>query len=165
MKRIFMMVMLATAQPGHAQPLIEDHAALDAAVVRFTGKPLGEVGGAAHPVDRRLRLARCPVPVVTSWYGNRQATAQISCPADQGWKLFVAILKPVEQQEAALETSVSRGDLVSVSVSGTGFMITRQGEALDSGSVGSWIRIKTDGKAQPMRAKIIAPGEVGMVLP
>ena len=62
MKHLIPLSALLLAAPALAQSALADLSAIDAAVARFAGAPLGAPGGAAAPVDRRLRLgiaARC----------------------------------------------------------------------------------------------------------
>jgi flagella basal body P-ring formation protein FlgA len=60
--------------------------------------------------------------------------------------------------------AINRGDAVTVVVSGQSFNVSQPGEALESGPVGGWIRVKTAG-GQPMRAQIVRPGLVSVPLP
>lgn len=154
---------LALAAPALAQ----SHADLDAvdrAVAQFTGLPQGQPGGAALPVDRRLRLAPCRVPLATGWYGARQDTVEVACPVPGGWKLFVP-LAGAGRGEAA-PVAVARGDAVSIAVSGEGFTVAQSGEALESGPIGAWIKVRTANPAAPaLRGRVLRPGLVGIELP
>jgi flagella basal body P-ring formation protein FlgA len=66
---------------------------------------------------------------------------------------------PATRQEAAAP-AVLRGEAVTVSVTGEGFAVSQPGEAMDSGAVGAWIRVKTSAKSDPVRAQIVRPGLV-----
>ena len=62
--------------------------------------------------------------------------------------------------------AIAKGDAISISVSGDGFAVAQPGEALESGPVGAWIKVRTLGaNAQPMRAKVLRPGQAGIDLP
>jgi hypothetical protein len=65
--------------------------ALDAAVARFAGAPIGAEGGAVTPLDRRLRLTPCRSPAALSWRGERRETIVVECPDNGGWRLFVPV--------------------------------------------------------------------------
>lgn len=130
-----------------------DLAAVDRAVADFAG-------GAASPLDRRLRLAPCVSPLALSWRTPRRETVVVECPDAGGWRLFV----PVSAGAGIAPLAINRGDAVSVSVSGQGFSVSQPGEALESGPVGEWIRVKTAG-GQPMRAQVVRPGLVSVPLP
>ncbi len=141
-----------------------DPAALDLAVAGFTGAPIGAAGGARLPVDRRLRLARCDVPLALEWHGGARESVRVRCPAPGGWLIFVPT-RPASPARGG-ETAVSRGDAVTIAVQGMGFTLSRRGEALASGAPGEWIRVRPAGSgADPIRARILRPGVVGMDLP
>lgn len=162
-------LILATAAAcGLATPALAagfaDPAAIDGEVARFTGAPIGAEGGARLPVDRRLRLARCEAPLALEWYGKRHETVLVRCPVGEGWRLFV----PVNGASAAASgaPAVARGEAVNIVVQGRGFTLSRQGEALEGGAVGDWIRVRPAGaKAEPIRMRVVEPGKVGMDLP
>ena len=143
----------------------QDHAAIDREVAQFTGMPLGAQGGARLPVDRRLKLSQCPAPLSLEWYGNANQTVLVRCPIAGGWRLFV----PVEgggTMGAKAQPVVARGETVSIAIEGKGFSISRQGEALDAGAIGEWIRVRPAGAGRdPIRARITHPGKVGIGLP
>lgn len=135
-----------------AAPFV-DLGVVDRAVNEFAG-------GAATPLDRRLRLAPCISPLALSWRTPRRETVVVECPDAGGWRLFV----PVAAGASAAPLAINRGDAVTVSVSGPGFSVSQPGEALESGAVGGWIRVKTAG-GQPMRAQVVRPGMVAVPLP
>lgn len=154
---------LALALPAQAQTHA-DLSEVDRAVAAFTGVPQGQPGGAALPVDRRLRLTPCRAPLATGWYGARQDTVEVSCPMPGGWRLFVP-LAGMARGEAA-PPAITRGDAVSIAVSGEGFTVAQKGEALESGAVGAWIKVRTTNPSAPaLRARVIRPGLVGIELP
>lgn len=154
-----------------------DLATVDREVAAFTGAGIGQPGGARAPIDRRMKLASCREPLAVDWYGRTQDTVVIGCPVNGGWRVFVPIAAAQTPQErpapnlaarpaAKGSTVVTRGETVAIAVSGAGFTLTRQGQAMDAGAVGDWIRVKPQGnKADPIRARIIRAGMVGMELP
>lgn len=133
-----------------------DPAAIDRAVIAFTGASIGEVGGARVPADRRLRLAACQVPLVVSWYGSGKSTLQVSCAGPQSWRIFVAARGAAAAEKAA--PTVSRGDPITVIVRGRGFSVQQSGEAMEAGASGDWIAVRTTRDAAPIRARIERPG-------
>lgn len=156
--------LLAPATPAAAQLALADLAAVDAAVAAFTGAALGTPGGAMAAVDRRLRLARCAQPLALSWYGVARDRVQVDCPVPGGWRLFLPV--HTGSAERGQPPAIARGDAISVAVSGPGFAVAQPAEALDSGAVGGWIRVKTLGAApQTLRARVVRPGLVGIDLP
>ncbi len=153
---------LAAAQNGYA-----DLPDVDAQVAGFTGMTIGQTGGAAMPVDRRLRLAACASPLSLSWRTPRHDTVLVECPDPGSWHLFV----PVKAAGGAVGgmQAIARGESVTIAVAGDGFTVSQPGEAMDSGAVGEWIRVRSVGdgspKGQPIRAEIVRPGEVAVPLP
>lgn len=146
------------AAPVHAGALA-DLAAIDTAVAAFAGAP-------AQPVDRRLRLAACTAPLALAWHGARRESVRVECPVAGGWRLFVPLAMGQGLAAEPAAPVIARGDAISITVSGGGFVVSQPGEALESGPVGAWIRVRTQGpKAQPLRARVIRPGVVGMDLP
>jgi len=151
---------LLAATPASAAPgAFTDLAAIDRAVSAFTGQPIGVPGGAALPVDRRLRLAACSAPFALSWRGDRHDSIVVQCPDPGGWRLFVAVSGGSGLQDSATP-AVAKGDVVSIALTGDGFSVSQPGEALDSGPVGAWIRVRTAAKADAMRARVVRPGLV-----
>lgn len=154
---------LGTAVPALAAGF-HDLASIDRAVAQFTGAPQGTEGGARLPVDRRLKLTQCPMPLALEWYGNANSTVLVRCPVAGGWRLFVPVA--AGQAAARAEPVIARGEAVSIAVQGSGFTVSRQGEALEGGAVGEWIRVRPAGdKRNTIRARVIQPGRVGVELP
>lgn len=152
--------------PSVASAASADPAAIDAAVAGFTGAAVGEPGGARLPVDRRLRLAPCGEPLALEWHGGGRATVLVRCPVAGGWRLYVPVEAGPGAAAAAAASIVSRGESVAIAVRGRGFTLTRQGEALEGGAAGEWIRVRPAGtRTDPMRARVLRPGLVGADLP
>ena len=158
MIRFALLPLALLAAPAHAGPLA-DLNAIDNAVAAFAGAP-------AAPVDRRLRLATCTAPLSLAWHGPQRDRVRVDCPVAGGWRLFVPLLAGTGLSAEPAAPVVTRGDAVSITVSGGGFAVSQPGEALEGGPVGAWIRVRTlNPKAQPLRARVIRPGVVGMDLP
>lgn len=154
---------LAVAAPAFAAGFASPEE-IDGAVARFTGAAIGTEGGARLPVDRRLKLARCEAPLALEWYGRARDTVLVRCPVSGGWRLFV----PIESAAAPArqEPVVARGEAVAIVVRGKGFTLSRQGEAMEQGAVGQWIRVRPAGtRDDPVRVRVLEPGKVGMDLP
>jgi flagellar basal body P-ring formation protein FlgA len=156
-------LLFGSATPGWAAGFA-DPAAIDRAVAEFTGAGIGSPGGARLPVDRRLRLAECASAVALEWYGRARDTVLVRCPAQGGWRLFVPLTSGGNEQSGA--DVVGRGEMVTITARGSGFTLSRQGEALEGGAVGDWIRVKpADKRGDAIRAQVMRPGLVGMELP
>jgi len=160
----------AIAAPALAASPVIDHGALDRAVQSFTGNPLGTPGGAAAPIDRRLRLASCATDLRMSWRSVRRDTVVLECPVGTGWKLFVPVVPvnavmgatPANPGIAAASApfAIAKGDVVTIEVKGTGFTISQGGQAMEAGPVGSWIKIKAGSKGEVLTGQIVRPGLV-----
>ena len=115
-------------------------AALDTVVTQFTGKNVGEQGGAIAPIDRRLKLAPCVAPQL-EWRGENHDAVVVRCMAP-AWKIFVpvaAVPRPKAAVEAPMpanvvvrpaapvkvEPVIKRGDAVTVEASATTGTISR----------------------------------------
>lgn len=160
MKRLIIFAALLAPLPAMAQSAT-DLTNLDRVVSSFTGAMIGQPGGAAQPVDRRLRLARCVAPPVIAWYGTGRDTVQVRCPDPGSWRIFVPLVQSAAGPAAAAQPAVLRGEAVNIMVAGEGFSVAQTGEALDPGVVGSWIRVRT-ASAQPFRARVVRPGLVSV---
>jgi flagella basal body P-ring formation protein FlgA len=151
--------------PAHAASPFADLIAIDREVAEFTGKTIGQNGGAMMPVDRRLRLNACVAPLALNWRTNRRDAVLVQCPDPGSWRIFV----PVRMAENA-PSAIARGEAVTIAVVGDGFAVSQPGEALDAGAVGDWIRVRTlrsgnnYSQGDAVRARITRPGEVEVAL-
>jgi len=154
---------LACNAPVHGQGSANfvDPALIDRAVEQFTGTPIGATGGAARPIDRRLRLASCRAPLALGWHGTRQDSVRVECPDPGSWRIFVPVASAsVASAPAKQAMLVARGDAVSIVVRGTGFSVTQTGEAMEPGGKNDWIRVRPPGGVEPVRAQVERPGLV-----
>lgn len=144
-----------------------DPAAIDVAVAGFTGAEIGEPGGARLPVDRRMKLVSCTRPLALEWYGKARETVLVRCPVSGGWRLYVPVTADADAAAAAASAPVvARGESIAITIRGRGFALTRQGEALEGGAPGEWIRVRLAGtRSDAIRARVLRPGVVGMELP
>ncbi|MCJ2186830.1 flagella basal body P-ring formation protein FlgA [Novosphingobium beihaiensis] len=163
------LVLLAAAAASGA---FADLDAIDRQVAAFTGAPVGQVGGALTPVDRRLRLQPCRSSIALSWRTATQQSVVVQCGDINGWRLFVPVRRPAPVAAAApvrVADAVNRGDAVAIAITGDGFTVSQPGEAMESGPVGAWIRVRPAStgraRAEPMRARIERPGLVTLPLP
>lgn len=144
------------------QGAFADPAAIDAEVAAFTGAGIGTPGGARHPVDRRLRLAECPQPLALAWHGRGADMVRVECPSGAGWRVFVpvnrgSVTAPAAAVQAEPQVVVERGQVMTVIVEGRGFAVSQQGEALEDGAIGQWIRIRPEGNREVIRAQVRNP--------
>jgi flagella basal body P-ring formation protein FlgA len=163
------------ASPAYAQ--FQDTKLLDKAVAGFTGRAIGEDGGARTPVDTRLKLATCPM-ISLSWRTEQHDSVVVSCPQPE-WRIFVAVriaapppLAPKPVTPAATPTPapvaaptikapivIKRGDPVSVSAGTDGFSVTRDGIAMSDAPAGGRVLIKVQDGKPPIQAIAVEPGK------
>lgn len=161
---------LIAAAIGGAPPAFAnapmDPSEIDRAVMQFTGASIGQPGGARTPVDRRMRLNACGAALQLDWYGNARESVQVRCP-DAGWRIYVAVAQAQQVgQPGGEQMVVSRGETVSILIQGGGFSLSRQAVAMEEGAIGSWIKVRPmqDKKADPVRAQVMRPGQVAVIM-
>jgi flagella basal body P-ring formation protein FlgA len=160
--------MLLLASPAFAAGPFQDTAALDRAVAAFTGKAIGEAGGARSVVDARLKLASCPT-VSMSWRGASQDAVVVTCTGPE-WRIFVpvrasaiaasgpAAAAPVATAPIKVAAVIKRGDPVTIAAGSPGFSITREGIAMADAGAGGRFLVKVDGTRAPVQAVAIEAG-------
>ena len=146
----------------------QDTRTLDVAVAAFTGKPIGQEGGARAAVDARLRLADCAAPEF-SWQSERHTAVVVKCAAP-AWRIYVPVIGSVAPVRAAAATPASaplraepvvrRGDPVTVEARASGFAITREGVAMGDAAPGARLLVRVDEKKPPIQAVALEPGRV-----
>ncbi|MDP1028196.1 flagella basal body P-ring formation protein FlgA [Sphingomonas sp. KR1UV-12] len=155
-----------------AAPAFQDIAALDRAVVAFTGKPQGAEGGPRGGIDARLKLQRCDM-VALSWRTEAHDAVVVSCTGPD-WRLFVPVNRPAGAPAAVAapvralpvakaEPVIRRGDPVTIEAASGGFAITREGVAAGDAAPGARFAVRVDGAAQPVQAVAVSSGRA--VLP
>jgi flagellar basal body P-ring formation protein FlgA len=144
--------------PARAQQF-QDHAKIDAAVIAATGVSTGQTGGAAGPVDRRLKLANCPVALQTD--APVMGAIAVRC-SPLGWRIRVPLIakQPATQIAEALDIVVKRGESVELRALGPGFEVSSSAIAMDDGALGKGIRVKSLTSTTPIVATVAGPALV-----
>ena len=99
---------------------------IDRQVAAFTGAPVGAVGGAITPVDRRLRLQRCRNGLALSWRTTMHDSVVVQCGDANGWRIFVPVKQAPQVAAAQQPDAINRGDAVGhlpVRVEGRGVSV------------------------------------------
>ncbi len=161
---------------ANAQQGFESLDKLDQLVAITVGANLGEPGGPAAPLDRRLRLKPCPTTPKVE--GPVFGAAIVSC-AETGWRLRVPLVAaqtpdrapmtasaagrtaPAPAQQApAAEKVVKKGDPVELIAGSDVFSVSRLMVAEEDGAVGDMIRVRQDAKSAPVSARVERAGRV-----
>lgn len=162
---------LTTAAPAAAQDF-QSTELIDTIVAQFTGKEIGEKGGARTAVDPRLKLAVCTAPQL-SWRTDDQDAVVVRCMTPE-WRIFVPVNavtrpKPAPVPASAerapppapvvkVEPVIRRGDAVMLEASSDGFSITREGVAMNDAVPGARLAVKVEEKKPPIQAIAIETG-------
>lgn len=145
----------------------QDLPSIDRAVAAFTGRAVGDEGGARATVDSRLRLAACPT-VAISWRTEAHDAVVVAC-AGPDWRLFVPVRRAAPSVTPAVAVAapvapppvvVRRGDPVTIEAGTEGFTITREGVAAADAAVGARVAVRVEGATQPVQAVALAGGRV-----
>jgi flagella basal body P-ring formation protein FlgA len=108
----------------------------------------------AEPVDKRLKLARCPDnPIIAPAVGD---VVVVRCPAI-GWRLRVPVRVTAATSTVA-QIIIRKGDMIECITSGPGFAVSTQMIALDDAGVGQSLRVKSLTSSTPMTAVAKARG-------
>jgi len=141
---------------------------IDSIVAMTVGANIGEPGGAAAPVDRRLKLASCPVIPQVS--GPILGAAMVECKP-VGWRIRVSLMPggaalapqnvaSLRSAPARKEVIIKRGDPVQLLAGGRSFSVSRMMVADEDGAVGDMISVREDRKSQPVLAQVHENGIV-----
>jgi flagellar basal body P-ring formation protein FlgA len=151
------------AAPAAAAPF-QNLDALEIRVVNALGAGIGEPGGPAAPIDRRLKLAACPGSVQID--PPAMGAIALRCPA-ANWRIRVPLARlagatlasaPAAMVATRAEPVIRRGDPVDLVAESNGFSVSVSGVAQEDGAPGRRIRIKTDGQKGPVFAEVVDAG-------
>lgn len=149
--------------PAHAQQF-EDLNALDAQVSAV----LQGSGATAQPIDRRLKLARCPEPIAID--NGATDSVALRCNAI-GWRIRVPLVKTAVSEEKIAspinnlqadsgEILVRRGETVELVIRDQDFEIMSSGVAQEDGRMGKQIRVKSSTGTSVLGGTVVARGIV-----
>jgi flagella basal body P-ring formation protein FlgA len=148
------------AAPAIAAPQFEDLDLLEARITVTLGAGIGQPGGPARPIDRRLKLAACPAAPALAM--PTPASALVQCEP-LGWRIHVPLFRPAAAMAAAAEKAepvVRKGDQVELVADGGSFSVSTLAIAQQDGAPGDRIRVRTEAKAAPVIAQVDSMGRV-----
>lgn len=158
-----------TATPAGAQSF-QSIDAIEQQVVAALGAPIGQPGGPARPIDRRLKLTACPAPIIVEPIALGAVTVRCQ---QIGWRLRVPVMQSGGEQAAGAistpamrsaraEPIIRRGDPVSLVVTTGSFTVSRQAVAEQDGAPGDRIRVRTEPRKPPITGQVLPDGRVAM---
>jgi flagella basal body P-ring formation protein FlgA len=155
-RSLLLVALAAAAAPAGATDL----AALERRAIDFAGAGIGEEGGPAQPIDRRLRLADCAQTPELSWRTERRDAIVIRCADPGSWRIFVPVraAAPAASPSAAravtarAEPVIRRGDLVTLSADSAGFSVSSDGVAMGDAAPGARFAVRIAGARAPVQA-------------
>ena len=137
---------------------------LESRVSAALGAGIGEPGGPARPIDRRLRLMPCPHAG-----GDRSAGAGRGRDALRDARLAhpgaadgAAPLAAPGMAQARAEPVVRRGDQVQVVALASNFSVSTLGIAEQDGAPGDRIRVRTERRSTPFIGQVLPDGRVAL---
>jgi flagellar basal body P-ring formation protein FlgA len=145
---------------AHAQTAaFENIDRLEARLVAALDADIGAPGGPMTPIDRRMKLTRCPTPATID--PPALGAIAIRCEAI-GWRIRVPLQRFAAAQAATVkaEPVVRKGDPVELYVETRGFSVSTEAIAQEDGAMGDRIRVKSDPKAPIMIAEVVDGGRV-----
>jgi flagella basal body P-ring formation protein FlgA len=160
--RRFAPLALVAATAAQAQSF-EDLTALEQQVTASLGAGIGDPGGPARPIDRRLKLSPCPKPAIID--PPAMGAVAVRCQ-ELGWRIRVPLTAaPAAFQQAAAvkaEPVVRRGDQVEL-VADTGtFSVSTVAVAEQDGAVGDHIRVRSTSKPGTVIGIVTEDGRIAL---
>ncbi len=154
---------LAIAPAAKAQQATEDWQTIDI----LTQAVANAMGRTATPIDRRIKLARCPEQASVAAIDAR--TLAVRC-ASLGWRLRVAMsgpagAAPVGASYAAPASApvIRRGDAVRVTLESATFSVSYSAIANQDGRIGETIALRGDGPKTLISAIVTGPGRARLM--
>lgn len=152
-----------TAVPAHAQQANEDWQTIDV----LTAMVANAMGRNATPVDRRIKLARCPEQASVTPLDAH--TLAVRCNS-LGWRLRVPMTGPAEAAPAAAGFSrpsastpvIRRGDNVRVTIETESFSISYAAIANEDGRIGETIALRGNDAKSTLSAVVTGAGRARM---
>jgi flagella basal body P-ring formation protein FlgA len=160
--RRFVPIFMLIGTAAHAQGF-EDLAALDRTVAATLGAGIGEPGGPARPIDKRLKLADCPQPAIVD--PPAMGAVVVRCEP-LGWRIRVALSRPAGGYgQAAVEKAepiIRKGDQVELTALTGSFSVSTIAVAEQDGAPGDRIRVRSEQKKGVVIGMVMPDGRVAL---
>ena len=157
--RQLVLALAAVSAPAAAQSF-ENLDVLQARVIAALGAPIGSPGGPSVPLDRRMKLAACPVPAMIE--APTLGAATVRCEP-LGWRIRVPVVQAARTAPgivAQAAPAVRKGDQVELRAGGDAFSVSMTAVAEEDGAPGARIRVRPDRNAPVVIAEVDGPGRV-----
>ena len=150
---------IAMAPAATAQQATEDWQTIDT----LTAMVANAMGRTATPIDRRIKLARCPEQASVTAIDAQ--TLAVRC-APLGWRLRVPMTGPVDAAPAAAGFArassgtpvIRRGDNVRVTIDTPSYSSSYAAIATQDGRVGETIALRGNDAKSSLSATVTGPG-------
>ena len=153
------------AAPAFGQSF-ENLEMLESRVSASLGAGIGEPGGPARPIDRRLRLAPCPTPAEID--APAMGAVAVRCET-RGWRIRVPLQSGGEVSGAMASAPavraapiIRRGDQIELVAMTASFTVSTLGIAEQDGAPGDRIRVRTERRSAPVIGQVLADGRVAL---
>lgn len=150
---------LSLAPASQAEQAYEDWQTIDT----LTQMVANAMGRSAQPIDRRIKLARCPEQAsITAIDANALA---VRC-SSLGWRLRVPMVNAPGASRhaasfarpAAVAPVIRRGDNVRVTIDTASFSVSYSAIAAEDGQIGETIALRGDDRKHMLSARVTGPG-------
>ena len=141
---------------------------LEGRLVGALDADVGQPGGPATHIDRRLKLQPCPTPVTI----DPPALGAVALRCEPlGWRVRIplthgagtaapgATLVPVAAAASSQPLAIKRGDPVELAATRDGFTVTTQAVAQEDGRIGGRIRVRPE-KGNIIIGEVVDAGRV-----
>jgi flagellar basal body P-ring formation protein FlgA len=142
----------------------QDIADLEIQVQAALGAGIGEPGGPAQPIDRRLKLKPCPEPATID--PPALGAVAVRCQS-LGWRIRVPLTRGAGQTFTAAgpikaEPVIRKGDQVELTASSGSFTVSTVAVAEQDGAPGERIRVRAEAKKAVVIGIVTEDGRVSM---
>ena len=160
------------AMPASAQsalPPAQDLNQLEQMVVTTLGVEVGQPGGPLAPIDRRMRLAACPIGIQIDPPSAGAVTVRCTTA---GWRLRVPLMRNPMSRASTGDAyrngdpgnaDIHKGDPVQLVAQGASYSISVDATALEDANIGGRIRVAAAGKGTTMFAEVVEIGKVRLL--
>lgn len=174
MMRIAFLPLAVAAAPLCAQaalPPAQDLNQLEQIVVTTLGADIGQPGGPLAPIDRRMRLAACPIGIQVD--PPTAGAVTVRCTT-AGWRLRVPLMRANminasgaqqygDRPVPAARADIRKGDPVQLIAQGQSYSISVDAMAMEDANIGGRIRVSAASKPGTLFAEVIDVGRVRLI--